>query len=51
VRALLLADQALTARDIAWRFVACMEALPPDQAQPLWREAYERAAQAPPPPN
>lgn len=32
---------------IAWRrFVACVEALPSDQAQPLWRDAYERAARA-----
>ena len=31
----------------AWhRFVACMEALPPDQAAPLWREIYEQAAAA-----
>ena len=29
----------------AWhRCVACMEALPADQAQPLWREIYEQAA-------
>ena len=29
----------------AWRhFVALVEALPPDQAQPLWREVYEQAA-------
>jgi hypothetical protein len=31
----------------AWhRFVACLEALPADQAQPLWRDIYERAAAA-----
>jgi hypothetical protein len=31
----------------AWRrCVACLEALPPDQAQLLWREVYEQAARA-----
>ena len=31
----------------AWRhFVALLEVLPPDQAQPLWREVYEQAARA-----
>jgi hypothetical protein len=25
------------------RFVACVEALPPEKAEPLWREVYERA--------
>ena len=30
---------------VAWRrFVSCVEALPPDQAAPLWREAQARAA-------
>jgi hypothetical protein len=31
----------------AWRhFVALVEALPPDQARPLWRDIYEQAARA-----
>ena len=31
----------------AWkRFVACVEALPPNQAVPLWREAQAQAAAA-----
>jgi len=29
----------------AWRrFVACVEALPPDQAAPLWRDVQKQAA-------
>jgi hypothetical protein len=31
----------------AWhRLVACLEALPPDRAQPLWASVYEQAARA-----
>jgi hypothetical protein len=31
----------------AWRhFVALVEALPPDRAQPLWADVYEQAAAA-----
>jgi len=26
------------------RFVACVEALPPDQAAPFWQTAHEQAA-------
>ncbi len=33
------------ARDAWRRFVSCMEALPRDQAAPLWREAQARAAE------
>ena len=35
----------VTADIAAWRrFVSCVEALPPDQAAPFWRNIYERAA-------
>lgn len=37
---------ALAKAEIAWRrFVACVEALPPDQAAPLWQEAQAQAAE------
>jgi hypothetical protein len=39
------ANDALKAAEIAWhRFVACVEALPPDQAAPLWQAAQAQAA-------
>ena len=34
-----------TARDAWRRFCCCMEALPPDQAAPLWQEAQAQAAE------
>jgi hypothetical protein len=38
-------DNALKAAAAAWRrFVSCVEALPPDQAAPLWGEVQAKAA-------
>jgi hypothetical protein len=37
-------DDVLKATTAWRRFVACVEALPADQAAPLWREIYEQAA-------
>ena len=39
------ADDRVKAAGAAWRrFVACVEALPSDQAVPFWREAQAQAA-------
>jgi len=38
-------DEQARARHAWRRFVSCMEALPPDQAAPLWREAQAQAAE------
>jgi DNA-directed RNA polymerase specialized sigma24 family protein len=39
------ADDTQRAAAIAWRrFVSCVEALPPDQAAPLWQAVHAQAA-------